>query len=189
MRTLPALLALTAVLTFSLAASNSAHAEGGGGFGGGAGGIKGGHGGGHGGHHGGHGGHFGGRGFGGPGLIGGYGLGFGLGVGGLYNGLDFYNDYRVPYFAAHPPVYYSHPVPRTYGHSPFAYPPHFRTPEYFAPIAPVTITNPYVPASEAPASKEETKSDEETVSAPVKAAPLMVYNPFVIDSSLARSER
>ena len=25
-----------------------------------------------------------------------------------------------PYFALHPPVYYSHPVPRTYGRSPFA---------------------------------------------------------------------
>jgi hypothetical protein len=25
-----------------------------------------------------------------------------------------------PYFALHPPVYYSHPTPRTYGHSPFA---------------------------------------------------------------------
>ena len=25
-----------------------------------------------------------------------------------------------PYFALHPPVYYSHPTPRTYGRSPFA---------------------------------------------------------------------
>lgn len=25
-----------------------------------------------------------------------------------------------PYFALHPPVYYSHPTPRSYGHSPFA---------------------------------------------------------------------
>ena len=29
-------------------------------------------------------------------------------------------DY-VPYYAMHPPVYYSEPVPRTYGYSPFAY--------------------------------------------------------------------
>lgn len=27
---------------------------------------------------------------------------------------------NIPYFALHPPVYYSRPVPRTYGYSPFA---------------------------------------------------------------------
>jgi hypothetical protein len=31
----------------------------------------------------------------------------------------------VPYFALHPPVYYSYRVARTYGFSPFAYPPCF----------------------------------------------------------------
>ena len=53
------------------------------------------------------------------------GWGWGYDMGCLYNSLD----YNVPYFAAHPPVYYSYPVPRTYGYSPFAYPPYVMTPE------------------------------------------------------------
>lgn len=113
----------------------------------------------------------------------GYGWAYGMGIAGLYNGLDNYTDYRVPYFAAHPPVYYSYPVPRTYGYSPFAYPPHFSTPDMCAPLAPVTINNPYVPASET--SEASDKPSDETVSAPQTAAPLMVYNPFVTDSVLA----
>lgn len=136
-----------------------------------------------------HGGGFGGRGFGGPAYVGGYGIGYGWGgIGALYNGLDFYNDYRVPYFAAHPPVYYSQPVPRTYGHSPFAYPPHFRTPEVCCPpVAPVTIENPYVPASDKPA--QETKEADETVSAPTAPKPLVVVNPYVVDTSIADASR
>ncbi len=34
-----------------------------------------------------------------------------------------------PYYALHPPVYYSCPVPRSYGYSPFAYPGCVQTPE------------------------------------------------------------
>jgi len=50
-----------------------------------------------------------------------------------------------PYFAIHPPVYYSQPVPRTYGYSPFAYGPCVMTPEVAAPTpAPKTIINPHV---------------------------------------------
>jgi hypothetical protein len=119
----------------------------------------------------------------------GYGYGFGYwgGIGALYNGLDVYNDYRVPYFAAHPPVYYSHPVPRTYGHSPFAYPPHFRTPEIYEEVVPLTINNPYVPSQETPAAESNTA--DETVSAPAPQKPLVVVNPFVVDPSLASTER
>ena len=40
----------------------------------------------------------------------------------------YVNDY-IPYYAAHPPVYYSYPVPRPYGFSPYAYPPGTMTPE------------------------------------------------------------
>ncbi|MCO6047299.1 hypothetical protein NG895_25645 [Aeoliella sp. ICT_H6.2] len=131
---------------------------------------------------------FGGRGFGGPAYVGGYGIGYGWGgVGALYNGLDFYSDYRVPYFAAHPPVYYSRPVPRTYGHSPFAYPPNFRTPEICCAAEPVTIENPYVPTSNPPA--QQTKESDETVSAPAAPKPLVVVNPYVVDSSLAEAGR
>jgi hypothetical protein len=34
-----------------------------------------------------------------------------------------------PYYALHPPVYYSYPVPRSYGYSPFAYPGCVPTPD------------------------------------------------------------
>src|SRR5437868_9588893 len=55
---------------------------------------------------------------------GGYGWGCDSGYGWMYNSLR----YEVPHFAAFPPVYYSYPVARTYGYSPFAYPPYVMTP-------------------------------------------------------------
>lgn len=74
--------------------------------------------------------------------------GAGIGIGGLYRSLDFPTERRVPYFAARPPVYYSAPVPRTYGYSPFAYTPDTRTPDIVpASSGPVEIINPYVPSS------------------------------------------
>jgi hypothetical protein len=51
---------------------------------------------------------------------------------------------EVPYFSMFPPVYYSVPVPRTYGWSPFAYPPGTMTPEVVV-DGPQDIINPYVP--------------------------------------------
>jgi hypothetical protein len=51
---------------------------------------------------------------------------------------------EVPYFSMFPPVYYSVPVPRTYGWSPFAYPPGTMTPEVTV-DNPQEIINPYVP--------------------------------------------
>ncbi len=108
---------------------------------------------------------------------GGYG---GLGLGFLYNSLE----YRVPYFAALPPVYYSYPVPRTYGHSPFAYPPHFRTPEVFETSGPVMV-NPFVPSSnEVPASTTES---DRAVSYPQVSVPLVVDNPFCVQDGLAKN--
>jgi hypothetical protein len=53
---------------------------------------------------------------------------------------------EIPYFSLFPPVYYSMPVPRTYGWSPFAYPPGTMTPEVVV-DNPQDITNPYVPQS------------------------------------------
>lgn len=73
----------------------------------------------------------------GYGGIGGYGL---LGLNG-----SAYRSGRVPtppYFALHPPVYYSHAVARSYGHSPFAYPGAKETPSA-APKAEM-IENPHV---------------------------------------------
>ena len=72
-----------------------------------------------------------------------------------------------PYFALHPPVYYSYPVPRTYGYSPFAYPASVRTPEIVAAAEPETIINPYVPSS----VKETKPSDDHENTAATKTRP------------------
>ena len=97
------------------------------------------------------------------------GFGYGWGIGQLYNTLEN----RVPYFAAHPPVYYSYPVPRTYGHSPFAYPPHFRTPEVVAEPTVLEISNPYV------TPKHEGVEAERSVQTPSAPVPLVIHNPYV----------
>ena len=100
------------------------------------------------------------------GCYGGYGYGY------LYSNLD----YKIPYFAAYPPVYYSYPVPRTYGHSPFAYPPGTITPEIVkAPVQPTTILNPYVKQNDA-ADGEKT---DKTAAAAVQPEPLVILNPYV----------
>ncbi len=110
--------------------------------------------------------------------------GWGYGMGYLYNSLD----YNVPYFAAHPPVYYSYPVPRTYGYSPFAYPPYTMTPdvEVSAAAKPVEIINPYVPSSQ----QEQAKVDQSADAAPKtnrQPEPLVIINPFVAGAgSIAR---
>lgn len=116
--------------------------------------------------------------------------GAGVGIGGLYRSLDYPTERRVPYFAAHPPVYYSQPVPRTYGHSPFAYGPNARTPDV-APCnsAPVEILNPYVessaksqaakPQTTKKSTKGRTISDSEATE---PTGPLTIYNPFVSKS-------
>jgi hypothetical protein len=126
----------------------------------------------------------------------GFGHGFehGLGFGGVFvdDGTDFAELYRelldnVPYFALHPPVYYSYPVPRTYGYSPFAYPPGVMTPELAAPPQPVTIINPYVPKAEQKASIETT---DRSARAPAQPEPLVIINPYVRpNQAVARSEQ
>lgn len=75
---------------------------------------------------------------------------------------------RLPHYALFPPVYYSVPIPRTYGYSPFAYPPGFTTPPA-PPPEPLVIQNPYVPKADAP------QPDENKVT----VSPLRVRNPYV----------
>jgi hypothetical protein len=58
----------------------------------------------------------------------------------------------VPYFSMFPPVYYSLPVPRSYGWSPFAYPPGTMTPEVVS-EKPQDMTNPYVPKKDSTPAK------------------------------------
>jgi hypothetical protein len=83
----------------------------------------------------------------------------------------------VPYFALHPPVYYSYPVPRTYGYSPFAYPPSIMTPEVVGEPKAVEIVNPYVPQKKS--AEGETDRSAGTAAQP---RPLVVINPFVSPS-------
>ena len=104
--------------------------------------------------------------------MGGFGMGGYWDIGRLYSVLA----QKVPYYAAFPPVYYSAPVPRSYGYSPFAYPPGTMTPEVVETVSAQEIVNPYVEQTsvEMPAAEEDkvTKSSN----AP---APLVVMNPFV----------
>jgi hypothetical protein len=78
-----------------------------------------------------------------------------------------------PYFAIHPPVYYSYPVPRTYGYTPWAYPSYVMTPEIKAPVAPAMFENPHV-------KPETTSTPKKMKSASHKAAaPQVIDNPYV----------
>src|SRR5262245_2396973 len=94
---------------------------------------------------------------------------------------------NVPYYAAFPPVYYSYPVPRTYGYSPFAYPPGVMTPEVEM-VEPLTINNPYVkgvevsPAADAKPADTAAPADR-TTSAPPAPRPQVILNPYVTGSS------
>ena len=107
----------------------------------------------------------------GVGMCGGGGYGY-WDIGRLYEVLS----QNVPYYSAFPPVYYSAPVPRSYGYSPFAYPPGTMTPEVVEAFSAQEIVNPYVE----PASAEVPSAEEDKVTkASAQVAPLLVSNPFV----------
>ncbi len=99
----------------------------------------------------------------------------GCGCGGMPFYYPFYAQYgreSIPYFALHPPVYYSYPVPRSYGYSPFAYPFGSPTPEieWEAPKIekkpePKMMTNPHV------------KEVSHTERVP-ETGPKVIYNPY-----------
>jgi hypothetical protein len=77
----------------------------------------------------------------------------------------------VPYYSLHPPVYYSMPVPRTYGYSPFAYPPGFMTPEIM-PAEPKVMSNPHAPR----------RSSPKRIGERVTMSPRVIVNPYVAQS-------
>ena len=112
---------------------------------------------------------------------GGYGFGY-WDIGRLYGVLAD----EVPYHAAFPPVYYSYPVPRTYGYSPFAYPPGVMTPEVEAP-GPEVIDNPYV-RPEAEEVEPQPAPADETTDVRREPQPLVIVNPYVTDAKLAAAE-
>ncbi len=86
-----------------------------------------------------------------------------------------------PYFALHPPVYYSAPVPRPYGYSPYAYPGWIRTPAVVAaPPCPQVMTNPYVEPTSATSAESATPtpaSDDDYAAADPQ--PQQIINPYV----------
>ena len=91
---------------------------------------------------------------------------FGYPVGWGYACPRTYCGESVPYFALHPPVYYSYRVARTYGYSPFPYPPGVLTPGSESPRT-VMVQNPYAtPSGDLPESQQSRQ-------------PLRIDNPFV----------
>ena len=107
------------------------------------------------------------------------------GYGWLYNSLQ----YNVPHFAAFPPVYYSYPVPRTYGFSPFAYPPGVMTPDPMGEAPqPLEIINPHVPAAPSTESAPPAKSDT-TAAVNAQPQPLVILNPFVTSEKSLAADR
>jgi hypothetical protein len=126
-------------------------------------------------------------GFGGCGT-GGCGIG-GFGIGG-YNDICGYAElYRelynnLPYFALHPPVYYSYPVPRTYGYSPFAYPPGVMTPDVVIDAQPVTIINPHVESNKIKAPQP---AADRSAAKSAQPEPLVIVNPYVTPPMVAKT--
>ena len=107
-------------------------------------------------------------------------MGFGPGGYGLGYFNYGYNQPRIPYYALYPPVYYSYPVARTYGYSPFAYPPGTQTPQIAPAEAAVEYRNPCVPSGSAQPRPSEDK---------MAAQPRMYLNPYVEQASAAGSAK
>jgi len=81
---------------------------------------------------------------------------------------------HLPYYSLHPPVYYSLPVARSYGYSPWAYPPGTMTPEVQI-AEPLEIQNPYVPRTkEKPGVRKGKPASDKTT-----FKPYTLINPFV----------
>jgi hypothetical protein len=115
----------------------------------------------------------------------GYGGYWGWDIGRLYSVLAE----NVPYYAAFPPVYYSYPVPRSYGYSPFAYPPGVMTPEVQV-AEPVAITNPFFRGrSEAATVDEAAKAPIDRSTAAPAPKPLEIINPYVRSGGPALATR
>lgn len=100
----------------------------------------------------------------------------GYGGGWLAPNRFYQSDRQIPYFAEFPPVYYSYPVPRTYGYSPYAYPPYIMTPE----LPPQEIVNPHIlPAPDEDPSLPPIPAEQCAAKKQQPKGPLWVVNPFV----------
>ncbi len=83
------------------------------------------------------------------------------------------NEDRIPYYALHPPVYYSYPIARPYGDSPFASPPGYYGPGC-ADCGPQTIINPYATPGNATPSTTTPPETVPTPPAPTSPTPKSV---------------
>ncbi|MCH7726457.1 MAG: hypothetical protein IH991_08275 [Planctomycetes bacterium] len=91
---------------------------------------------------------------------------------GFYGG-NFANPNRrvIPYFAQHPPVYYSDIVPRPFGYSPYALPPG---------IAPVEVVKEAPKAQEVINPYFRPKKEKATLDKTAVAVPQVIENPFYV---------
>lgn len=91
---------------------------------------------------------------------------------GFAGGTGPYNMYtqdQPPFYAMYPPVYYSRPLSRTYGFSPFAYPPGYSTPQNY-------FTSPQGLQTSA---LYDTNAPPQMATTVAQATPLVIENPFV----------
>lgn len=115
--------------------------------------------------------------------------GFGYGNGFGFNGFAAYpynSTQTIPYFALYPPVYYSAPIPRTYGYSPFAYPACVMTPELQIGAVGEEIRNPHVPQDGKDGGKDG--KVKPTVDARVTMVPAVIYNPYCEESQISAKQ-
>jgi hypothetical protein len=76
---------------------------------------------------------------------------------------------RLPHYTLFPPVYYSHPVPRTYGYNPFASLPELKTILEIDSGGPMIVRNPCTRSAAGSEASLESSAN----------GPLVVRNPFV----------
>ena len=107
------------------------------------------------------------------------GAAFGLNGFDVPDGLSLYRRRMIPvppYFSLHPPVYYSAPVARSYGLSPFPYPGDVPSPAVEQVQQPAVVDNPYAAPIEENVEEEKPKPTEDSVA---HVAPEMILNPYV----------
>ncbi len=100
---------------------------------------------------------------------------------GPYPYLGSVNQPKVPYYALYPPVYYSYPVARPYGYSPFALPPGVEPVEPQEPRA-EEIINPFYRAkggeSEAKSPADDGKAAPSGTPAKTASLRRLIVNPY-----------
>ena len=108
----------------------------------------------------------------------GYAYGFG---GGFHYGAQSYNNFKPPYFALHPPVYYGQRFSRPYGASPYAAGPQLQSNPAYVPARSaeraMVIENPYAIPMETVIVSPAVVSNEST-------QPLVIENPYYTGESV-----